>query len=102
MNKHVKDTLKHSSIALIISIVLALLITWARTNPANSFQMAWMGVVVCLMLTINYIRNWKLQYVESPIPTWLSYFKKNWAWELIHFVTVNVAFIIPLIIFKSF
>jgi len=37
MNKHVKDTLKHSSISLIISIVLALLITWARTNPANSF-----------------------------------------------------------------
>ncbi len=103
MNKHVKDTLKHSSIALIISIVLALLITWARTNPANSFQMAWTGVVVCLMLTLNYARNWKIEYLDNPRPSsWWIYIKNNWKWELLHFVSVNVVFVIPLILFKSF
>jgi hypothetical protein len=55
------------------------------------------------MLTLNYARNWKIGYLDNPRPSsWWIYIKNNWKWELLHFVSVNVFFVIPLILFKSF
>lgn len=102
MTKNIKDTIKHSAIALIVGVILGLLINYSRTNPNDSFQVARFGVVICLMLTLNYIRNWKLKYVGTKVPAWLDYLKSNWLFETIHFLAVNLSFIIPLILFKSF
>jgi hypothetical protein len=99
--KKLKDTLLHSIIALLVSALLGLLIVIARKNPANQFELGWTGVVVCLMLTINYARNWKLSFINTPIPKFLDYWRGSWFWEAIHFIIVNVSFIIPLILFKA-
>jgi len=55
------------------------------------------------MLTLNYARNWKIGYLDNPRPSsWWIYIKNNWKWELLHFVSVNAAFVLPLIFFKAF
>lgn len=37
MTKNIKDTIKHSVIALIVGVILGLLINYSRTNPNDSF-----------------------------------------------------------------
>ncbi len=102
MNRHLKNIFKDSGIALIVSLVLSALIQWARST-GNYFQMAWFGVFGCLLMTINYARNWKLQYINKPIvPSFKTYWKRNWIWQLAHFVIVNLVFILPLWLTHSF
>lgn len=64
--------------------------------------MAGFGVLVCIMLTLNYVRSWRIKYIDQLIPSWTYHIKKNWMFELMHFIIVNAAFILPLIVFKAF